>query len=325
VDSTTNAVVYVDFSAIDVDQLAGWQKKMTATTQPNDMAQQAMDEGIGKMRKWAGDFRGAGGKDLYVVISLSGILSGSPGGVVVPLNGSDGTALAKVFPQAPAAPAGMPPQSVATWARMQPASAVVGGVMVFSTGAGVDRMKTPSTEPRPDLNDALAAGDGGAMKIALVPSTLKNNPFFAMIVAHWVGANNAAAAGTTPLDDPVWDGVNWISLSVTAPPKEAGSLKIQCKDEASAGAMAGWISQQVANGKANATSAGGISGGDYDKLALVTKPVVKGSQVVISVEQVGIDDVVGPIVMKSMVNGMQAGVASGNGNGPATEPVGNGM
>ncbi len=187
VDSQTNGVIYVDFSAIDMDQLDAWHEKM-ATTIPDDgqRAQQVKDmkEGLGKMRKWAGDFKAAGGKDLYVVISLSGIMSGSPGGVVVPLNGSDGTALAKVFPQPPAAPAGMPADGAAQWARMQPATAVVGNVMVFSTGAGVDRMKTASNEPRPDLSDALAAGNG-AFKIALSPSTLRNNPFFAMMMAQW--------------------------------------------------------------------------------------------------------------------------------------------
>ncbi len=55
---------------------------------------------------------------------------------------------------------------------------------------------------------------------------------------------------SSPWTDPVWDGVTWVSLSVTAPPKEAGSLTIQCKDADSAGAMSSWISQQVAEGKA---------------------------------------------------------------------------
>ncbi len=328
VDSQTNGVIYVDFSAIDMDQLDAWHEKMV-TTIPDDgqRAQQVKDmkESLGKMRKWAGDFKAAGGKDLYVVISLSGIMSGSPGGVVVPLNGSDGTALAKVFPQPPAAPAGMPADGAAQWARMQPATAVVGNVMVFSTGAGVDRMKTASTEPRPDLTDALAAGNGGAMRIAVSPSTLKNNPFFAMMMAQM---NRAASAQglppASPLSDPVWDGVTWVSLSVSAPPKESGSLTIQCKDADSAGAMSSWISQQVAEGKAqNAPSQMGVSADDYDRLAAVMKPAVRGTQVVISVDQDAIDNVIGPIFIKSMASTMQPGVA--NTNTPATEPVGGGL
>ena len=318
VDSQTNGVIYVDFSAIDMDQLDAWHAKM-ATTIPDDAerAQQVKDmkEALGTMRKWVGDFRAAGGKDLYVVISLSGIMSGSPGGVVVPLNGGDGSALAKVFPQAQAPPAGLPDASAAQWARMQPASAVVGGEMVFSTGAGVDRMKTPSSEVRQDLADALAAGKGGAVEIAFNPAMLKNNPFFAMMLAR----NGAGGPGQSPLSDPVWDGVTWVSVSLTAPPKEMGNLTIQCKDADSAAAMSGWIAQKMQDGKADATKGGSISADDYDKLISVVKPVVKGSQVVVSVDQDAIDNVIGPIFMKSMVNTLQP--AAGNGNLPATAPA----
>ncbi len=53
------------------------------------------------------------------------------------------------------------------------------------------------------------------------------------------------------------------------------------------------------------------------------KPVVKGTQVVISVNQDAIDNVIGPIFIKSMASTVEPGVA--NTNPPATEPVGGGL
>ena len=303
-DSQTNGVIYLDFSAIDMGQIDAWLQKV-ATTIPNETLreeqQKDTEEGLDKAKKWISDFRTAGGKDLYVVVSLSGIMSGSPGGVVVPLNGTDGTALAKVFPQPPSAPQGMAPDSVAQWQRMQAATGVVGKMMVFSTGAGVDRMKTPSNQPRQDLLDALAAANGGAVQIVFNPATVKNNPFFALMLSRDMSPADAGAAPASPLSDPVWDSVTWVAVSLMAPPKEAGNFTIQCKDADSAAQMSDWISQKLKDWKALAVKSGGISGDDYDRLAAIIKPQVKGTQVVVSVGQDAIDNVIGPIFMKNMV------------------------
>jgi hypothetical protein len=327
-DSQTNGVIYLDFSAIDMGQIDAWLAKVL-TTIPNetvrDEQQKDMDEGLGKAKKWISDFRAAGGKDLYVVVSLSGILSGSPGGVVVPLNGTDGTALAKVFPQPNPTPAGMAADSAAQWQRMQAATGVVGKMMVFSTGAGVDRMKTASAQPRQDLLDALSSTSGGAVQIVFNPATVKNNPFFQLILSqNMPPADAGAAPPASPLSDPVWDSVTWVGVSLTAPPKEAGNFTVQCKDADSASEMSDWISQKLKDWKALAVKSGGISGDDYDKLAAIIKPQVKGTQVVVSVDQDAVDNVIGPIFMKNMVYTLHPEAATM----PATMPVGatnNGM
>jgi len=305
VDSQTNAVIYLDFSSIDMDTVDAWQQKVIAAIpDPADRARQQVDaqKGITRAKKWISDFKTAGGKDLYVVVSLAGMMQGAPGGLVIPLNGVDPEVLAKVFPQSNAPPPDPNNPNAAQITRMQPKTAVVGTAMVYSTGAGVEKLQTPSTEPRPDLTDALTAGGASPVRIALTPGTLKNNPFFAMMMnAGRRGAGpNQPGGPQIPFSEPQWDAVTWMSASLNLPPKESASCTIQCKDAPSASALADLINQKMQDGKADPAKRGNISPEDYDKLISAVKPTVTGDQVVIAVDQDTIDNVIGPIMVRSM-------------------------
>ncbi|HEY1922676.1 MAG TPA: hypothetical protein VGG44_07900 [Tepidisphaeraceae bacterium] len=327
VDSQTNGVIYIDTSNVDMDQIDAWQQKALASANTADAVQKARTERqaqkqIASTKKWIADFRAAGGKDLYVVVSLAGIMTGAPGGVIVPLNGANPDGLAKIFnpngnPPPPADP--NDPQA-AQMQRMQPTTAVVGTTMIFSTGSGVDKLKTPSTEPRPDLTDALSAGGNAALRVAFVPSTLKNNPFIAAML------NSRGPGGQAPFADPQWDAVTWMSISVSTPPKASGNCTIQCKDADSAAAMSDLITQKLASGKADATAKGNITADDYDKLSAAMKPTVSGSQVVIALDQDTMDNVIGPMMFKTMhgQNSSQSTTPQ-QPQGPPGQPDNNGM
>jgi len=321
VDSQTNAVIYLDFSSIDMATVDAWQQKVIAAIpDPADRAKQQADaqKGITRAKKWISDFKTAGGKDLYVVVSLAGMMQGAPGGLVIPLNGADPEVLAKVFPQSNAPPPDPNNPNAAQISRMQPKTAVVGTAMVFSTGAGVEKLQTPSTEPRPDLTDALTAGGASPVRIALTPGTLKNNPFFAMMMnAGRRGAGaNPPGASDVPFSEPQWDSVTWMSVSISLPPKESASCTIQCKGADSASAMADLINQKMQDGKADPAKRGNITPDDYDKLISAVKPTVTGDQVVIAVDQDTIDNVIGPIMMRAMRRGGPGPAAPG----PAAAP-----
>jgi hypothetical protein len=323
VDSQTNGVIYVDTSNVDMDQIDAWQQKALESANVTDAVQKERTEKqaqkqIAQTKKWIADFKAAGGKDMYVVVSLAGLMTGAPGGVIVPLNGANPDGLAKVFN-----PRGNPPAAdpndpnAAQMQRMQPTTAVVGTAMIFSTGAGVDKLKTPSTEPRPDLTDALSAGGSAALRVAFVPSGIKNNPFIAAML-------NARGAGGSqpPFAEPQWDAVTWMSISVSTPPKASGSCTIQCKDGDSASAMADLITKKIQTGKADATQQGKMSPEDYDKLSAALKPKVDGSQVVIAIDQDTMDNVVGPMMFKAT---QQHGRADGPPPQQQPQPENNGM
>ena len=209
--------------------------------------------------------------------------------------------LGKVFNPRGNPPPADPNDPNAQQARMQPQTAVVGGNMIFSTGSGVEKMKTPSTEPRQDLTDALASGGSATFHLALNPATLKSNPIFSALVSSRLGGGNGGAnAAAPPFSDPEWDAVTWMSVSVTAPPKESGNCTFQCKDSDSATALSELIAKKLADGKTDFVNREKISPDDYDKLAAAVKPAVSGTQVVISLDQNAIDTVIGPLFTKSM-------------------------
>jgi len=304
VDSQTNAVIHVDFSTLDMDQVDAWQQKALAgIADPALRAkqQESAQKSIESAKQWISKFKTAGGKDIYIVISLAGLIQGAPGGMIIPLNGADPAGLAKVLnPRGNPPPADPNDPNAAQQARMQPQTAVVVDAIVFSTGSGLEKMKTPSTEARQDLTDGLAAGGDATFRLVLTPATLKNNPLFAAIVNSHMGGQNAGAPQTPPFGEPQWDAVTWMSVTLTAPPKESGNCTIQCKDSDSATALSDRITKKMDDAKTDPTKRGNIDAGDFDKLLAAVKPAVSGTQVVISLDQDAIDNVVGPIVIKSM-------------------------
>ena len=301
VDAQTSAVVHVDFSQLDMDQLDAWvQKSIAQISDPTlrDQQQQNSRKSIESMRTWINKFKTAGGKDLYVAISLAGIIQGSPGGMIIPLNGADPAPLAKVIN-----PSGNPPPpdpndpNAAQQQRMMPQTAVVGNALVMSTGAGIDKMKTPSSQPRQDLTDALAAGGDSTLHLVFTPASLKDNPLFgAMVMSRF----HSSQQQQPPFSDPHWDSVTWMSVSFVAPPKESGNCTIQCKDSDSATALADYLNQQMQDAKNGATSRPAADADDIAKLIDAAKPTVSGTQVVVSLDQNTIDNVVGPMLTKQM-------------------------
>ena len=257
---------------------------------------------IASAKDWIAKFKTAGGKDIYIVVSLAGLIQGAPGGMIIPLNGADPAGLAKVVnPHGNPPPADPNDPNAAQQARMMPQTAVVGDNIVFSTGSGLEKMKTPSTEARQDLTDGLAAGGDSTVHLVLTPATLKNNPLFAAIVSSRMGGQNAGAAPQQPpFSEPQWDAVTWMSVSLTAPPKASGNCTIQCKDSDSASALSDLINKKMEDAKSDPTKRGNIDADDFDKLITAVKPAVSGTQVVISLDQDTIDNVIGPILTKSM-------------------------
>jgi hypothetical protein len=332
VDSQTNAVIYVDVTSVDLDQLNAWQQKAMASTNIDALQkarhQKQADDSIARAKKWVSDFKTAGGKDLYVVISLAGMMQGAPGGLIIPLNGANPDALAKVFnPNGNPPPADPNDPNAAQMRQMQQQTAVVGNALVYSTGSGVEKLKTTSNEPRPDLADALSATDKATVRIAFVPSSLKNNPFVAAMLSARRAPGGAPAQ--PPFSDPQWDAVSWVSISITSPPKESGNCTMQCKDADSAVALADLVTKKIQDAKTDSTQRGSISAEDFDKLAAAVKPKVDGSQVVMALDQDTMDNVVGPILARAAQRNSppppQAAPDQAPPAGPPAPPDNNGM
>lgn len=320
----TDAVIYIDLSAVDMDAIAALQQKVMAQLPPDQAARAQQqkartDEQMAKARQWIDGFKKAGGKDMYIVVQLSGLFQGKPGAMLIPIPpGTDSTALANYLSPAGAAAQqpGMPPNP------MQPQTAMIGQMLVFAPGAMIQDFKTATPQPRPDLDEGLALQEDKALRIVAVPSSLKRSPMLGMFTAGMGGGPPGGAPGgppAGPFSDPAWNNVTWVSISGSLPPKESGNFTCQCKDADSANALADVINKKIQERKNDPKAQ--QMGADADKLAAALTPKVDGSKVVINLDQDTMDNVIIPIMSKA--GAMQGGPPGGPGPGgppPGTTP-----
>jgi hypothetical protein len=323
-DNQSNAVVYADLSKVDMDQLEAWREKALASSNLDPAEKQKQDaeskKNLDTAKKWLSDFQAAGGKDLYIDVTLSGLLQGAPGAIIVPIAaGANSDALAKLFNPAGIPPAAGDPNNMQM--AMQARTEVVGNALVYTTGSSAQKFKTPSTEARPDLTEGLAAGASSPIRLVIVPSSIKKLPIFMMMMAQ----RNAQAGGgqqNIPFMQPEWDNVNWMAVTFVPPPNESGAVVIQCKDADSANAMATLITNQMEKQKAD-PKARATYGDMLDKLSAAAKPTVDGSKVNIALTQDTMDNIVGPMMTKAMQSAPRPSGAGGPPGEPGIPPQDN--
>jgi hypothetical protein len=305
-NAQTNAVIYADLSHIDMDAVAAWQQKLQANAPQDDpMVQRQIRRSQAQMikaKQWVTDFKAAGGTDIYVVAQLGGMFMGQPGEVVTPLGaGANADALAQVFvpggdtaPPPPQGDPNAPPPPGPGYGRPQPATAVIGQSLVYSTSAMVESLKNAQPAPRPDLEAALAAGTA-PLRIAVSPASIKNLPLFKMMAARMAGGAGGPGGpggpgGNVPFSEPQWDAVTWVLIAINPPPTESGSVIFQCKDADSANALSALLTQKLQDWKNNPQAQQNL-GDQLPKMADALKPAVSGSQVTMSLDQTTLDAV----------------------------------
>ncbi len=318
VSPQTNAVIYVDMSAIDIDALNALRVKAEAANPNPDPAKQAKDDQeaqqqMATAKQWLDQFKTAGGKEVYIVMELGGLFTGQPGALIAPMSaGGDPAALAKVLnPQPPGGDPNPGPMSGAT--------AVIGQNVVFSTAPMLDRLKTATAAPS-DLVDGLNATTG-SIRIAISPTSVKTIPpmFGAMLGG---GGRPGGGPPPAPMSEPEWSGVKWLVISGSLPPNESVALTIQCKDTDSANAIVAMMNKKMQDAK-NDPKARQNLGDDLDKLIDQFKPTVDGTKVTVSADKAAFDNVIVPIVMKAAARQQQQ--RSGPPPGPPPADNGGGM
>jgi len=328
----TDAIIYVDLSAVDMDAITALQQKVISQLPP-DQAQRAQqqqaksDKQMAQARQWLDGFKKAGGKDMYIVVQLSTLFQGKPGAMLIPVPpGTDSTALANyLHPAAPPQP-GMPPSPMA------PQTEMIGQMLVFAPPAMIQDFKTATPQPRPDLSEGLAAAGDAPIRIVVVPSSLKRSPMLGMFAGAMGRAPGAAPGGPPagPLSEPEWNNVTWVAISGSLPPRESGNFTCQCKDADSANAVADMINKKIQERKNDPKAQ--QMGADADKLATALQPKVDGTKVVINLDQETVDNVIIPIMTKA--GAMQGGPGGSGGppggpggmpGGPPPPPEGGGM
>jgi hypothetical protein len=251
-----------------MSQAAG-QDKATADKMMQDSKAQ-----VDEAKKWIGDFSKAGGKRIYIVVSIAGMFTGDQPICVAPVEaGADGAALAKALDPSkskPPAPGADPSEANV--------AEVVGKSVVIGSKKSVEAAKTLKPAPRPELSQALAAGGTSTLRIAIAGQKLQSLPIpgFAQ--------------------EPGVKGVEWIALAVATPPTESAALTVQCKDPQAAVAIANLMNNGLGALRANPQAKAEL--GDVEPLAKALTPATAGNKVTIMLDTKTIESVIAPLAIK---------------------------
>jgi prepilin-type processing-associated H-X9-DG protein len=157
IDSQTVLVARLDATAVDVGAFEAWVRQATLPgAAKSDAFFKELHEGFGKLSTAQGDFRKAGGRLLYAVVSFGD----TPGGlafIVAPVeNRADPQALEKVL---------------SSWSSDPATHAVtVGKAVVLPFGDALARLEHFTPAPRPELAKAFAEAGDVPLSVAFIPS-----------------------------------------------------------------------------------------------------------------------------------------------------------
>jgi hypothetical protein len=268
-DEQTVAVARFDLTTVDADAL------LTVLGAFGQIDADEVQDLKKSTERWLGDFRKAGGKDLYLVFSLADVPNVPF--VIVPLGaGADARALAGLLDL----------RAVQPGAREK-----LGDVVFAGTRAALERVRALKPTPHPDLAKALAAA-GGAAQVALVPP-----PHLVRVVEELMPALPKEVGGGS--SRVLTRGLKWAALGLDAPPKMSLRLTVQAADAASAQALKDAFGRALkALGEQKEARA---VLPDFDKAAALLAPKVEQDRAVLTLDDKEMRVVLQPLVRRAVL------------------------
>ncbi|HUT10017.1 MAG TPA: DUF1559 domain-containing protein [Thermoguttaceae bacterium] len=209
-DEQTVLVVRLDVQRVKIaallDEVAQWIPEVRKQTQ--------RIEAEANMVRSA--FLEAGGRELYIVASLADMdfRRETIGFFAVPLpDDTDDRAMRLLFGQTPF-----------------DAVDRIGGLLVASTGATMERLREMKADPRPELAAALEAAGDTTAQVLLLPPVYSRRVIEEMMpdLPEEIGGGKSTV---------ITRGVRWAALGVDGPPKTSFRLVVQSEDAQTAAAL----------------------------------------------------------------------------------------
>lgn len=202
-DETTVVVVRLDLSRMPAEAVAGKLASMIPQLEPE------FNQLLELARPMQTAFTQAGGREVYVVVSLADLFT-DPWFVVVPLaDGAHAEAVSECL------------------GRVCEARQKIGGALVGGRQATLQRLAQLQPDPRPDLEAALAAAGDAALAAVLLPPKYSGRVIEEMLPTLPKEIGGGPSRTLTK-------GIRWAALRVDAVPKAAVRLVIQSQDAAAA-------------------------------------------------------------------------------------------
>jgi hypothetical protein len=249
VDERTVAIAHVDVSQFDLGPTFDYMGKVAPD----------MNEVLGKAQASAqsvlDQFRKAGGREMFVVVSLADVPESSPF-VVVPLpDGADESALASILPLE--------------------AHRMLHGALVLGSRSTFDRLASQRPAPRPDVTRAFEAAGDTAVQVLIVPTADSRR------VIEELSPTLPAEVGGGP-SKTLTRGALWVALGVNTALPWSASLVLQSQDsEAAAALRQRWLEVYkllAANRQVVAALP------KFDQFAARLVPEIKGDKLLLSID-----------------------------------------
>lgn len=222
-DDQMIAVAHADLSRVEPDALMSRLAELAKLDAKEAAEVKSM---VKDWKSWLGTFTRAGGKDMYVFVSLAD-LPQSPPFIIVPLTGNaDAAALVKLFKEG------------STQGRAGPFSVEVceklGNAVFVGTKETRKRLQGLKPTPRPDLAKVIAAVGDTVAQYLILPSadTRRSLQDTMPTLPKEMGGGSITV---------LTEGILWGAWGVDAPPKMKVRAVIQSKDDKAAQRLEEWI------------------------------------------------------------------------------------
>lgn len=299
-DEQTIFIARIDVTRLDIDAIFAEAAEIVQRVETDQETKQAVRKGLSKPKQiaqgWIAEFTGAGGREVYVVVSY---LPGVPGFVVVPLHGkADGNAIVEFLrggagaSTRPSSGAGKPEAARAHPLPLRPEVCVQVGKAVFAgSRQALERVKQGRPAARPEVAKAFAAAGDAAFQALLLPTADSRKVIEEMmpVLPEEIGGGPSTA---------ITRGFLWAAIGVNPPPKASLRLTIQSQDAASAKALRGLIERIFE--KALETAAKDRL---YQTVLSVIKlhipmltPAVKGDRLTLSLDEKQLDKLIFEVI-----------------------------
>ena len=224
----------IDVSRIDVDAaVAKLMEIADPIRQADPQGWAMMDQGVGatqaEAKKWIADFTAAGGREVYIILDLTG-LPHDPLIAIAPLSGkADTQTVANLLKYASAEA----PESGPTGRPFE--SARIKGNVVFAGGElAMQRIDSLKPIPRPQLTEAFAAAGDGAIQILFMPNEMTRRVIAEMMptLPEELGGGPSSV---------LFEGVKWAAFGASISPQISLRLTVQSTSPQAADALSGLI------------------------------------------------------------------------------------
>jgi hypothetical protein len=200
VDDKTFAIGHADLTLIELDKAIAFVKEL------GKFEEEELKEPATAMKEWLATFRKAGGKDVFVVVSMADIPMSGPFFVIPVGEKADEEALAKLFADNPRM----------KYAKMKKS-------LVVGNDKTIERLQDQTPEERPEIAKAFAAAGDTMAQLVLVPTEDSRRVVEQMLPE----LPKEIGGGPTKT---YTRGVHWLALGVDGPPKPKAKLVVQSTD-----------------------------------------------------------------------------------------------